>query len=341
MAAEALGPPHDADAGPAQATGELSFRRERRLWWAIGLNLVIVLAQVAFGFVAHSLGLLADAGHNLTDVAALAASLIAVRIARRAPTEKHTFGFYRGTILAAQFNAAMILILTVWLVYESVRRILEPQAVDGGVVVVVALVAMLVNAAAALLLREDHGPTHGSAADLVPGRSDLNIRSAVLHLVADAAASAGVAVAGAIMFIAGGLYWLDPVVSILISVLIAWQAWRLLRSATAVLLEGTPAGLDVASLASSIAEVHGVESVHDLHVWSLSSEVRALSAHVVLSGHPTLEEAQEVGAAVKEGIRAPFRIAHATLELECESCESNGAPCEFEGLTVNVTRRRA
>jgi cobalt-zinc-cadmium efflux system protein len=147
------------------------------------------------------------------------------------------------------------------------------------------------------------------------------------------------ALAGAVMLIAGGLYWLDPLVSILIGVLIAWQAWQLLRSTTAVLLEGTPVGLDLASLASCMAKVDGVDSVHDLHVWSLSSEVRAMSAHVVLGGHPTLEEALAVGGQVKEAIRSPFHIAHATLELECESCESDGAPCEVEGLTMTVTRR--
>jgi cobalt-zinc-cadmium efflux system protein len=129
--------------------------------------------------------------------------------------------------------------------------------------------------------------------------------------------------------------------SLVIGVLIAWQAWQLLRSTTAVLLEGTPEGLDLAALASKMAKVDGVDSVHDLHVWSLSTEVRALSAHLVLSEHPSLEEAQAVGRHVKEVIRTPFAIAHATLELECESCDTDGDPCEFDGLTVTVTRPKA
>ncbi len=344
MAADPRAHTDDLGGGSSGDHVGISIRRERRLWLATGLNVLIVVGQVVFAFVAQSLGLLADAGHNLTDVAALVASVIAVRMARRAPTETHSFGFYRGTILAAQFNAAMIGILTVWLVYESVGRIVNPEPVKGGVVVVVALVAMGANLVAALGLREvrrGERPAPQQDQTQHTAMGDLNMRSALLHLLGDAAASAGVALAGLVMLLAGGMYWLDPTVSLLISALIAWQAWGLMRSTTAVLLEGTPAGLDVAALTSTMVRVDGVESVHDLHVWSLSSEVRALSAHLVLEGHPRLGEAQAIGGKVKDAIREPFHISHATLELECESCESDGAPCEFEGLTVTVTSRRS
>lgn len=306
----------------------VSQRRESRLRIALALNVVIVVVQVVFGLAAHSLGLLADAGHNVTDVAALLASLMAVRWARRSPTAERSFGFHRGTILAAQANAAGILAVTVLITYEGVRRLIHPTPVSGGIVVVVAAGAAAANLIAALALREGHNHAAGSAHD--QGEGDLNMRSALLHMAGDALASVGVAIAGAIILVTGRFDRLDPAVSLGIGALIAFQAWKLLRSTSDVLLESTPAGLDLTGLATAMESVDGVEHMHDLHVWSLSSEVRALSAHLVLEGHPTLEEAQVVGRRVKHAITTPFRIAHATLELECESCVDEGDGCAME-----------
>jgi cobalt-zinc-cadmium efflux system protein len=299
-----------------------SVRRERRLTIALVLNLVIVVAQVGFGVVAHSLGLIADAGHNLTDVAAMLASLIAVRWARRRPTGQRSFGYHRATILAAQGNALSILVVTAWIIYEAIVRLIHPESVRGGLVVIVALVAAAANLFAALAVRESHGP-HGA---------DLNMRSAMLHLLGDTAASVGVAVAGTIILVVDGAFWLDPAVSIALGLLIAFQAWRLLRAATDVLLESTPEGIDTVEVSEAISTMEGVEQVHDLHVWSLSSDVRALSAHLVMSGHPTLEEAQVVGDAVKRMIGPRFAISHITLELECEACSAEGPWCAMDEL---------
>jgi cobalt-zinc-cadmium efflux system protein len=305
---------------PLTSGRERSRDRERRLRVAIALNVVIVVGQVVFGLVAGSLGLLSDAGHNLTDVSALVLSLIAIRIARRPPTSTRSFGWHRGTVLAAQANAAMILALTVWIGYEAVRRLIDPSPVEGGIVVIVALVGFAVNTAAALVVRGRHRG----------GDDDLNMRSALLHLVSDAAASLGVAAAGAVMLATGGWDRLDPAVSLVIALSIGWQAWRLLGSSNAVLLEGSPAGVDPARIAEVICGVSGVDAVHDVHVWSISSDLRALSAHVVVVGHPTLEEAQEVGGRVKAEVSERFRIAHATIELECETCEDVGPACEMD-----------
>lgn len=290
--------------------------RERRLVLALVLNAGIVVAQAVFGLFAHSLGLLADAGHNLTDVAALGLALIAVHWAKRPPTEKRSFGYHRGTILAAQANAAAIIAVTALIGFEAVRRLLHPVHVHGGVVVVVALIAVLFNGVAALILRDRS--------------TDLNMRAAMLHVGADAAASLGVAVAGLVILETGRLYWLDPTASLLIGAMILWEAWLLMRAASDVLLESTPTGIDSAAVSDAMAGVSGVEAVHDLHVWSLSSEVRALSAHLVLAGHPTLEEAQAIGTEVKRAVSGPFRIAHATLELECESCVDDGSWCAVD-----------
>jgi cobalt-zinc-cadmium efflux system protein len=175
--------------------------------------------------------------------------------------------------------------------------------------------AALVNTASALFLAQG---AHSH---------DLGMRSALLHLVADAGASAGVAVAGAVILLTGSYQWLDPAATLAIAALLALAAWHLLRQTAAVLLEATPVGIDPADVTADIAAVPGVESVHDLHVWSLSSSVHALSVHVVLAGHPSLEEAQLVGTAVKAAVSAPYRIAHATVELECEGCVDDGAWC--------------
>ncbi len=320
-------------------SSDVMMVRERRLRVALGLNIVIVVAQIVVGIVAASLGLLADAAHNVTDVAAIIVSLIAVRLVRRRANASRSFGYHRGTILAAQANAASILIVCVLVGFEGVRRLADPQPVKGGLVLVVALVAAAANFGAAAALG---GAGHAHAGDGDDDDDDdggdshdLNMRSALLHMISDGAVSLGVALAGLVILLTGGWYWLDPAVSLLISAVIGVQGWQLLRSTADVLLESTPAGLDVDSLSSTMAAVNGVESVHDLHVWTLSSDVRALSAHVVLDGHPSLEEAQVVGARVKSTIGGRFRISHATLELECEAC---GVPDDF--CTIDTTRSR-
>lgn len=317
-----------------------SERRERRLTIALGLNLVIVVAQVVFGFLAHSLGLIADAGHNLTDVAAILASLLAVRWARRRPTGQRSFGYHRATILAAQANAVSILVVTLWIIYESVVRLLNPETVRGGLVVVVALIAAAANLFAALAVRESHsGHDHSGDAGSGDARhgADLNMRSAMLHLISDTAASVGVAIAGTIILVVDGAYWLDPAISIVLGLLIAYQGWKLLRATTDVLLESTPLGIDTDDVAGAIREMAGVEEVHDLHVWSLSSDIRALSAHLVMSGHPTLEEAQVVGDSVKRMIAPRFNVSHITLELECEACSSDGSWCAIDSTPAERT----
>ncbi|MGH9125752.1 MAG: cation diffusion facilitator family transporter [Acidimicrobiales bacterium] len=288
---------------------------------ALGINAAVVFVQVFAGFAASSVGLLADAAHNLTDVAAIALAAWAVRLTRRPPNKARTFGYHRSTVLAAQANAAFLFAVTAVIGYEAILRLVHPHPVHGGVIAVVAAAALVANGAAAAVVFERHG-------------TDLNVRSTVVHLAADAAASGGVAVAGLVMFLARGLYWLDPVVSLAIAVLIAVESALLVRDSVDVLLESTPSGLHVEELVAAMRTVSGVEEVHDVHVWALSSEVSALSAHVVLLGHPTLEEAQAVGDAVKSTIAADFGICHATLDLECETCSPGPPRCAMDDLSA-------
>jgi cobalt-zinc-cadmium efflux system protein len=301
--------------------------RTRRLAISLVLNLGLVVAQVAFGIVAHSTGLLADAGHNLTDVGALALSLAAVRLALRPASPARSFGNPRATILAALANAVLIAAVTVLIVASSVHRLLHPQHVEAGIVVLVAAVGLIVNGIAALLLTEEG--------------HDLNMRAAVLHMVGDALASAAVLVAGLVLLAVPSASWLDPVSSLVVAAVIVTQAAGVFRSSIAVLLESTPSDVDLDTLTESMAGVTGVAGVHDLHVWSLSSNVRLLSAHLVLTGHPTLEEANVVGDRVKHAIGGPFGIAHSTLELECEPCaDVDVDPCAMESAPTPVSHHR-
>lgn len=291
-----------------------SRSRSRRLAVALGCNAALAVVQVVTGAVAHSVGLLADAGHNVTDVAGIAVSLLAVRWALRPRSPERSFGYHRSTILAALANAAVIAAVTAAIAVGSIGRLVHPRPVHGGTVVVVAAIALAVNGAMALVLREEG--------------HDLNMRSAALHMAGDALASLAVLAAGAVLVADPALRWADPAASLAVAALIVVEAYRLLRASIDVLLESAPSDVDLGALTSAMAAVPGVAEVHDLHVWSLSSDVRALSAHLVLHGHPSLEEAQEVGDRVKAAVRGPFTIAHSTLELECERC-TDGAedPC--------------
>ena len=285
-----------------------------RLRAALVLNVAVVVAQVVAGFVASSVALISDAAHNLTDVAAIALSFGAVKMARRAPTGARSFGWLRGGVLAAQANAAAILVLSGLLLVTSALRLLSPPPVSGGIVLVAAGVAFAVNAGSAVALRH---------------AADLGTRSALLHLVSDALASLVVALAGLVVWLTGGWHVLDPAASAVVALLVLRSGWQLLRQANAVLLEGTPRDVSPADVVATMRAVPGVESVHDLHVWSLDGARHALSVHVVVSGHPTLEEAQAVATEVKRAVSAPFGIAHATVELECEGCVDDGQWCAF------------
>jgi cobalt-zinc-cadmium efflux system protein len=285
--------------------------RSQRLRIAWGLNAALVVAQVAVGLGAHSVGLIADAGHNLTDVAALTLSVVAVHLLGRPGNDRRSFGYHRGTILAAQANAAALLVVTVVIVYEAVRRLTNPETVHAGPVIVVAVVATFINLVAARFL-DDHS-------------HDLNMRGALLHMTSDALTSAGVAAAAIVIGVTGGHNWLDPLVSLVIACVIAFRAVQLLGATTNVLLEATPDDVEPAKLVEAMISVPGVEAVHDLHTWSLSSDYRALSAHIVLEGEPSLAEAQRTTDAVKRVVASQFGISHATLEPEADPCAED--PC--------------
>lgn len=280
----------------------------------------MVVAELVVGLAGHASALIADAGHNLTDVAGLTAALLALRWASRPRNDSRSFGNHRATILAALFNAVVLALVTISIVVLSIVRLVHPETVNGGGLAIVAGAALGFNLVAALVL---HGPDN-----------DLSMRSAMVHMSADALASAFALAAGVIIVIAGsGAGRADPAAALAVSVLIVLQAYRMVRSSIEVLLESTPADVNIAALRAAITAVDDVAEVHDLHVWSLSSDVRALSAHLVLDGHPTLEEAQALAERVRAAVTVPFDLAHTTFELECERCiDDIDDPCGMDEL---------
>jgi cobalt-zinc-cadmium efflux system protein len=288
---------HDAHS----ATRAVGHDRSRRLILAIVINAVIVVGQVIAGFIAHSIGLIADAAHSIGDIAGIAVSLLAVRLATRAPSARRTYGNHRATILAAQANGISIIAISGLIVYEAIRRLINPVDVDAPVVVVVAVVALIANLIAARTV-DDH-------------TDDLNMRSAALHLLGDAFASAGVVVAGVVIWITNGNEWLDPVASLVVAALISWRAVLIVKQTAEVFLESVPAHLDTDSVRDDLQSIEGVVDVHDLHIWAMTHEHTLATAHLMITNttdsHSVLDEA-------RHRLTERHHIAHATLQVEPE-----------------------
>lgn len=301
------------------AAEDVAGRRRRALWISLGLNGGFMVAEVIGGVVFGSLALLADAAHMLSDVAGLAIALLAQHLIDRPASVRHTFGLQRAEVLGAQANGVLLLATAGWILFEAVRRISDPPAVAGRGVLTVALLGLAINIGSAVLLAR------------ASGRS-LNMRGARAHMLADAAGSVGVIVA-AVAVITVGADWVDPVASVFIGLLVVGTAYGLLRDTTHVLLEGAPDSLDAAEVERWLNASPGVSSVHHLHLWNLTSETTALSAHVVLEGRPSLHQAQARGDVLKDRLADEFTILHATLELECHQCEPEPARAADRGAS--------
>ena len=271
----------------------------RSLAAALGLILGLLAAELVVGIVASSLALLADAGHMLTDAAALALALVAASVAQRPPGGSWTFGFQRVEILAALANGITLALVGVWIVYAAVRRLVAPPEVRGGLVLVVALAGVAVNLAAAALLA-------------APSRRSLNIRGAFLHVATDLAAFAGTAVAGALI-LATGWDRFDPVASLVVAALIFWSSALLLRESSRILLEVSPDETAPRDVAAAMLAVAHVAEVHDLHVWTVGSGFPALSAHVLVEADADCHEARRALATM---LAARFGLEHTTLQVE-------------------------
>jgi cobalt-zinc-cadmium efflux system protein len=274
----------------------------RRLRTAILLNGVFIAVELTAGFLVNSLALISDAWHNLTDVLGLGIAWFAIRQVRRPADSARTFGYHRAGILAALGNSLLLGVVTVNLLLEASHRLRQPSlaVAQGGVIMGVAAVGVVINGAVAFALRRT-------------GR-DLNLRGAFLHMLGDALVSLGVMVAGAGMLYTGWI-WPDPVASILVGVFILAGAWRIVREAVNVLMEGAPRDLDVREVSVAIAGFPEVRGVHHLHVWSLSSDLTALSCHVVVEDQPVSAGGLLLGR-IQQELKDRFGISHATIQLE-------------------------
>jgi cobalt-zinc-cadmium efflux system protein len=275
--------------------------------FAIGvvLNSGFVAAEVAAGLWTGSLALLADAGHNLSDVLSLLLAWGATVLARRAPAGRRTYGLRKGTILASLANAILLLVAVGAIVSEAVRRLSEPTTMDTGIVMATASLGVLINGATAMLfMRGSH--------------SDLNVRGAFLHMAADAGVSLTV-VAGAFAMAQTGILWIDPALSLIIAGVIVLGTWSLLRDSMDLALDAAPRGIDVDEVRRWLRGLPGVEDVHDLHVWAISTTETAMTAHIL---RPANADGDRFLQMACEGLEARFRIGHATLQVETDAAHA-------------------
>ena len=286
----------------------------RKLKIALGLTTVYLFAEAVGGWLTNSLALLADAGHMLTDVAALALTLAAIWFAARPATPQKTFGYYRYEILAAFVNGIALVLISLWVIFEAYARLNAPPEIKGFGLTIIAAGGLVINLICAYLLHGDH-------------EQDLNMRGAWLHVIGDALGSVTAIVAG-LLIMGFGWTWADALGSVLISLIIIFGAWNLIKESVNVLLEGTPAHINLTAVEEMIRQTEAVEDVHDLHVWTITSGMEALSVHIV--HRETVEQARLLGA-IRDKLHSEFGIDHLTIQMETLAAENAAAHQCFSG----------
>jgi cobalt-zinc-cadmium efflux system protein len=272
---------------------------------ALVLTAGYIALLVVSGIRAHSLALLSEAGHNVSDFLALLLSWAAAYIQERPPSSTKTFGYHRAGVLAAFINASTLVLIALLIFYEAAERLYHPVAVQSGTMVVVAAVGVVLNAAIAWLLMHTH--------------ADLNVRSALVHMVGDTLATLAIIV-GAVVIALTGKNYIDPVLSILIGAMIVWSSFGIIRESLNILLEGTPLGMELEQVESALRGINGVNNVHDLHIWSIGSESHALSCHIAIADIPP-SESEAIMRQVQRMLAERFRILHTTIQFEHVICD--------------------
>ena len=299
---------HDHGHPARGGSGDRALRRGR-LAWTLALTLTYMLAEIIGGYLSGSLALLADAGHMFSDAAALALSLFAAWISARPPTPQHSYGYYRAEILAALANGATLIAISIMIFVEAFRRLGAPQPIEGGLMMGIAAGGLVINIIGLAILNT--------------GKSDnLNVHGAWLHLLTDALGSVAALLAGGAVWL-WNAYWVDPLASIAIGLLVIYSSWNLLKQAIAILMESTPAHLDVDQVRSAMIATPGAAAIHDLHIWTITSGMVSLSAHVVLvEGYDSARALDELRGALHE----EFGIDHITIQIEpagAETCRTS------------------
>lgn len=283
--------------------GDPSEIGERRLWWAVGANMLLTLAQVVGGIISGSLSLIADALHNFSDAASLLIALVAIRIGRKPPDQFKTFGYKRAETVAALINLTTLIIIGLYLCYEAVMRFISPEPVAGWTVVIVAGIALTVDVFTAVL-------TYSQS------KSSMNIKAAFLHNVSDALASVGVIITGTLILLYGWV-WTDAAMTLVISGYILWQGFTEIPKVIHLLMEGTPEGLDIEEVVAAMESDEGVAGVHHVHIWQLDEHRNALEAHVVLEEDTGMDDLK---VRLKKLLHDQYKIEHSTLEFENINC---------------------
>jgi cobalt-zinc-cadmium efflux system protein len=292
---------------------------KRDLLVALSITVLMMAAEVIGGLLSNSLALLSDAGHMLTDNVALLLSFFAMKFATMPATDRRTFGFYRLEILAAFVNGIVLALMSLYIIYEAYMRIIHPQPVAGTLMLVVAAIGLVANIIGAFVLNKHSG-------------SSLNIRGAYLHILGDALSSVGVVIGG-IIIIYTGWYLVDPLLSILISLVIIYGAWSLVKESVSILLESVPSHIDIEDLAAEIGKIRGVREAYHIHVWTITSGVYAMSAHVIIDDQ-LVSLNRDLLDRIRSVVAAKFKVMHSTIQIECERCD--GEPvCSLPACSRN------
>lgn len=296
--------------------GPVTFTHVNKAFiWGLVLNMGFVIVEAVIGLASHSLSLLSDAGHNLADVGSLALSLLAFRMMKVKANDRYTYGYRKTSILAALANSILLLLSLGAIVYEAVVRLRHPEPLPGITISIVAGIGIVINALSAFLFNKDK-------------EKDLNVKSAYLHLLADALISAGVAVAGLVIYYTHW-YWLDAVSSIAIAIVILVSTWGLLRESLRLSLEGVPVGVDMQKVRETALNLPGVQDMHHIHVWAMSTTENALTAHIVVAPSTTAQQIQTIKDELKHRLQHE-NISHVTLESETPQSKCDVAACEMK-----------
>jgi cobalt-zinc-cadmium efflux system protein len=287
------------------------MEREKKLLLILAFNVTLMVLEIVGGIVSKSLALLSDAGHMLTDSLAVFLSYLAIHWSRRPADHRKTFGYHRAEILVALANGVALAAIAGYIFYEAVLRFFNPQEIKTGILLAVAAIGLAGNLFGLFILK---GESH----------ENLNVRSAFFHILADTLSSVGVIIGGVIIWYTGW-YLVDSLIGVLIGGIVLRGAVDLVMESGEILLEATPRDIDIALLRQEVTQIHGVEDLHDIHIWTIGSGMRALSAHV-LTDNISTRESQEIACRVRALLGEKFNITHTTLEMECETC---GDMCSF------------
>ena len=278
----------------------------KKLLWVILLNLVITIAQVIGGFISNSLALLSDALHNLGDTAAILLAWVANRVSKRKATEKHTFGYKRFQILAAFFNALVLISICIFLFYEAYQRLMDPQPVKSLIMLIVATVGLLGNLASVLILKSNR-------------RENLNVKAAYLHLLGDTLSSVAVIIGGIFMW-QYEIYWIDPVITFAVGIYILIHTWQVLRETYGILMQATPPEINVTKIKNRLQQIDDVDDIHHVHVWRLDDTSLYFEAHVNTGMDMLVSETENIRNQIEKVLENEFGINHVTLQMEYMEC---------------------